>query len=192
MANRYPHTPANKSGASDGRSSQRSPRSAHPRVVKVARIWRKRLQERLLSLMLSIQLLLLFVMPAARSIGVTLPHFAIRGVLLILVLLALAMARSRVAVAIVVLSAALAIAGSFWRHEQPDKVANALSTAGDMLPQLALLWIISMAVFGRGRADISPHPRAIVMYLGIGIGLREPGYRARAVSCQERVPPTVY
>jgi len=72
-----------------------------------------------------------------------------------LVLLALAMARSRVAVAIVVLSAALAIAGSFWRHEQPDKVANALSTAGDMLPQLALLWIISMAVFGRAARHIT-------------------------------------
>src|SRR6266851_997106 len=149
--------------------TQARPRARHPRVVKITRIWRGRLREQLLSLVLTIQLLILFVMPAARAGGLPLPHIVVRGVLLIFVLLALVLARSRGAMAIVILSVALTIAGSVWRHERPDLVADTVSTAGQVLPQLALLWVISTAVFGRGRATYHRILGAIVMYLGIGM-----------------------
>src|SRR5258708_1060392 len=149
--------------------TQARPRARHPRVVKITRIWRGRLREQLLSLVLTIQLLILFVMPAARAGGLPLPHIVVPGVLLIFVLLPLVLPRCRGAMAIVILSVALTIAGSVWRHERPDLVAGTVSTAGQVLPQLALLWVISTAVFGRGRATYHRILGAIVMYLGIGM-----------------------
>jgi hypothetical protein len=91
------------------------------------------------------------------------------GCFFIPVVLALGLARSRRAMATVILSVALTIAGSVWRHERPDLVADAVSTAGQVLPQLALLWVVSTAVFGRGRASYHRIVGAIVMYLGVGM-----------------------
>jgi hypothetical protein len=127
------------------------------------------LREQLLSLVLTIQLFILFVMPGARAGGLPLSHSVIRGVFLISLVLVLVLARSRGAMAIVILSVALAISGSVWRHERPDLVADTVSTAGRVLPQLALLWVVSTAVFGRGRATYHRILGAIVMYLGIGM-----------------------
>jgi hypothetical protein len=122
-----------------------------------------------LSLALAIQLLILFAMPAARAGGWPLPHFVVGGLLLLFVPLALVLARSWSAMAIVILSVTLTIAGSIWRHERPDPVADIVSTVVQVLPQLALLWVVSIAVFGRGRATYHRILGAIVMYLGIGM-----------------------
>jgi hypothetical protein len=122
-----------------------------------------------LSLALTIQLLVLFAIPAARAAGWALPHFVVGGLLFLFVPLALVLARSRSAVAIVILSVALTIAGSIWRHERPELVADTVSTAIQVLPQLALLWVVSAAVFGRGRATYHRILGAVVMYLGIGM-----------------------
>jgi hypothetical protein len=131
----------------------------------MTRVWRGRWREQLLSLVLAIQLLILFVMPAARAAGLPSPHIVMRGVLLILAALGLLLARSRGAMAIMILSVALSIAASAWHHERPELVAD----AGQVLPQLALLWIVSTAVFGRGRATYHRILGAIVMYLAIGM-----------------------
>ena len=147
----------------------RQPRARHSRVVKTMRIWLGRLRDQLLSLLLTIQLLILFVMPAARAAGLPLPHIVIDGVLFMPIVLAVALARSRGAMATVILSVALTIAGSVWRHERPDLVADTVNAAGQILPQLALLWVVSTAVFGRGRATYHRILGAIVMYLGIGM-----------------------
>ena len=80
-----------------------------------------------LGLLLTIQLLILFVMPAARAVGFRLPHIVIDRVLLIPVVLALVLARSRGTMATVILSVALTIAGSVWSHERPDLVADTVS-----------------------------------------------------------------
>ena len=68
-----------------------------------------------------------------------------------------------------IFSVALTIAGYVWHHERPDLVSDAVSTAGQVLPQLVLLWVVSAAVFGRGRATYHRILGAIVMYLGIGM-----------------------
>jgi hypothetical protein len=127
------------------------------------------LREQLLSLVLTNQLLILFVMPAAQAAGLQLPYIVIHGALLMFVLLALALARSWGAMIIVILSVALPIAGYVWHHEQPDPLTATVNTAGWVLPQLAMLWIVSTAVFGRGRATYHRILGAIVMYLGIGM-----------------------
>ena len=147
------------------RTTQSWPRARHPRLVKMTRVWRGRWREQLLSLVLTIQLLILFAMPAARAAGLPSPHIVVRGVLLILAALGLVLARSRGAMAIMILSVALSIAASAWHHERPELVAD----AGQVLPQLALLWIVSTAVFGRGRATYHRILGAIVMYLAIGM-----------------------
>jgi hypothetical protein len=149
--------------------TNRQPRARHSRVVKTMRIWHARLREPSLSLLLTIQLLILFVMPAARAAGLPLPHVVIDGVLFIPVVLTLVLARSRGAILTVILSVALTLAASVWRHERQDLVADTLRTAGLVLPQLALLWVVSTAVFGRGRTTHHRILGAIVMYLGIGM-----------------------
>jgi hypothetical protein len=145
------------------------PRAEHPRLVKITRIWRRRWRERALSLVLAVQLLLLFAMPAARAAGLPSPHVVVRGLLLVIVVLALVLVRSRGAMAMVMLAVALTMAGSLWHHERPDLVGDIASAAGLVLPQLVLLWVVATAVFGRGRATYHRILGAIVMYLGIGM-----------------------
>jgi hypothetical protein len=118
---------------------------------------------------LAIQLVVLFAMPAARAAGLPSPHFVVRGLLLTIVALALVLARSRAAVAMVIVSVALTVAGSLWHRERPDALLDAVSAAGQVLPQLALLWVVATAVFGSGRATYHRILGAVVMYLGIGM-----------------------
>jgi hypothetical protein len=141
----------------------------HSRVVNAMQIGLGHLREQLMSLLLTIQLLILFVMPAARATGMPLPHIVIDGVLFLPVMLVLVLARSRGAMATVILSVALTIAGSVWRQERPDLVADTVSAAGQVLPQLALLWVVSTAVFGGGHTTYHRILGAIAMYLGIGM-----------------------
>jgi hypothetical protein len=133
------------------------------------RIWLRRLREPSLSLLLTVQLLILFVLPAARTEGLPLPHIVIDGMLFMPAVLTLVMARSRVAAATVILSVAVTIAATVWRHGRPDLVADTVGTAGHVLPQLALLWVVATAVFGRGRTTYHRILGAIVLYLGIGM-----------------------
>jgi len=133
------------------------------------RIWLRRSREQMLSMLLTIQLLILFVMPAARAAGLPLPHIAIDGLLSVPVVLALVLASSRGAMATVILSVALTIAVSVWRHGRPDLVADTVNTTAQVLPQLVLLWVISTAVFSRGRTTYHRILGAIAMYLGIGM-----------------------
>src|SRR3954469_13089879 len=79
-------------------------RAKHSRVVKMTRIWRERWREPALSMVLALQLLVLFVMPAARTAGLPLPHFVVRGLLCFFVMLALLLARNRSAMAVVIVA----------------------------------------------------------------------------------------
>jgi hypothetical protein len=151
------------------RISQRRPRAGHPRAVKITRIWLRRLREQLLSLVLMLQLLILFVLPAARTASVPLPHVVVRGLISLFLALALLLARGRGPKAIMILSVALTVAGSAWHFAQPDMVSDAVNTVGQVLPQIALLWVVSTAVFGPGRTTYHRILGAIVMYLGIGM-----------------------
>src|SRR5471032_2179242 len=141
----------------------------HSRVVKTMQTWLARLRGQLLRLLLTIQLVILFVMPVARETGMPLPHVVIDGMLFIPVLLALVLARSRSAMAMVILSVVLTIAGSIWRHERPYLVADAMSASGQVLPQIALLWVVSAAVFNSGHTTYHRILGAIAMYLGVGM-----------------------
>jgi hypothetical protein len=71
--------------------------------------------------------------------------------------------------AMVILSVALVIPASIWNHEPPNLVVDTVDTVGQVLPQLTFLWIISTAVFGRGRATYHRILGAVVLYLGIGM-----------------------
>jgi hypothetical protein len=135
----------------------------------MTRIWRGRWREKALSVVLAVQLLVLFVMPAARASGLPLPHSVIRGLLFMFVVLSLVLARSRGAMAMVIASMALTVAGSVWHHVRPDPVSETVSGAAQLLPQLALLWIVLTAVFSRGRPTYHRILGAIVLYLGIGM-----------------------
>ncbi len=145
------------------------PRARHPRSLKLVRIWLGRLRHRLLTVLLVLQVIALFVMPAARSAGVNVPHMVVYGVLLAFVVLAIVLSHKRGALVTITVSVTLTLIAIAWRQEHPDAVNYGLAAAGPILTQLSVLWVVSAAVFGPGRS--SPHRvlGAVVMYLGIGM-----------------------
>jgi hypothetical protein len=146
-----------------------APRATHPRYLKLARIWIRRLRERLLTVLLVLQIVMLFVMPGLRSAEIVVPHMVVYGILLSFVVLAIVMSRSRGAMATVALSVCLTILGGIYRREHPNLVTHWIAAAGPILAEISVLWVVSTAVFGPGPS--SPHRilGAIVMYLGIGM-----------------------
>lgn len=145
------------------------PRARHPRTIKLLRIWLSRVRHRLLTVLLVLQVIALFVMPAARSGGVNVPHMVVYGVLLAFVVFAIVLSHNRGALITITVSVTITIIGIAWRQEHPGVVNYGLAAAGPVLLQLSVLWVVSAAVFGRGPS--SPHRilGAVVMYLGIGM-----------------------
>jgi hypothetical protein len=139
------------------------------RSVKLMRIWHRRLREQLLTLLLSVQVFILFVMPTVRAAGLLVPQITIYVILLVFVALAIILSRSKVAIVIMTISVVLTIIGIIWRHEQQDLLTDTISTVGQVLTQLSLLWVVSSAVFGSGRITYHRILGAVVMYLGIGM-----------------------
>lgn len=145
------------------------PRARHPAGVKLLRIWLSRAREPLLSVLLAIQIFILFVLPAARAMNVPIPHFAVFAVLLSILMVAIILSRSRLAILTMIVSTVLTIAGAIWRTAEHNLASNSISAAGQVMTQMTLLWVVSTAVFGRGRT--TPHRilGAVVMYLGIAM-----------------------
>ena len=143
--------------------------SLDPSVIKIVRIWHKRLRERLLTALLAIQIFIIFVMPAARATGFQISNFIVHTILLAFIILATVLSRSRAAIGIMIIAVILEIFGIIWRHNQVDLTANVISAAGQVLTQLALLWIVTGAVFSPGRITYHRIMGAIVIYLSIGM-----------------------
>ncbi len=137
--------------------------------VRALRKWHGRLREPMLTLLLAIQIMSLFVMPGMRSVGFSPPRIVTIAVLLVFVGLAAILSRSRAAKVMLVASVALTIAGGVWRSEHANLLTNAVSTMGQVLTQLSLLWVVASAVFGPGRTTYHRILGGIVMYLGIGM-----------------------
>jgi hypothetical protein len=148
--------------------AKKPPRASHPHYIKRLRIWQRRLRERLFILLLIIQIFSLFVMPSVRAAGLAIPHIIIVGIFLIFVTFAIVLSRSRYAIATMIISAALTIIGTKLRQEQPDLLNDIISTTGQVLTQLSLLWVVSTAVFGPGRTTHHRILGAVTMYLAIG------------------------
>jgi hypothetical protein len=97
------------------------------------------------------------------------PQLAVYAVLLSFATLATVISRSRPAIVAMVVSVALSVIGLIWRQHRSDMLTDAFSTAGQVLTQLCLLWVVSSAVFGDGRTTYHRILGAVVMYLGIGM-----------------------
>ena len=148
--------------------NKNNPPATDPRGVKIVRIWHRRLRERLLTILLVVQIFSLFVMPSVRASGLQVPHFAIYAVMLILVGLAIVLSRSKIAIVIMIISTVLTVIGVFLHREQQDLLTSALSAMGQVLAQLSLLWVVSTAVFAPGRITYHRILGAVIMYLCIG------------------------
>jgi hypothetical protein len=149
--------------------SKTRPPGKDPRTIKRLRILHYKLREPMLTVLLAIQIISLFIVPSVRAAGIPVPQTAVFSVLLVFVTLAIVLARSRNAMLTMIASVILTAIGIIWRQEQPDFLTDAVSTAGQVLTQLSLLWVVSSAVFGRGRTTHHRILGGVVMYLGIGM-----------------------
>jgi len=140
-----------------------------PTGLKLLRIWRQRFREGLLTVLLVVQIFILFIMPAVRASGVPIPQIAITIVLLTFVSLAIALSRSRIAIVTLVVSVILTIIGLIWSSTEPNLLTDSVAALGQVLSQLSLLGAVASAVFGPGRITYHRILGAIVMYLGIGM-----------------------
>jgi hypothetical protein len=145
------------------------PAAADPKHVKTMRIWHRRLREPMLTLLLAIQIFMLFVVPTIHAAGFIVPHVFIWAIFLTFVTLATIASRSKTAIVIMMISVSLTIFGTMLRHEDATLSTDLISTVGQVLTQLSLLWVVSSAVFGPGRTSHHRILGAVVMYLCIGM-----------------------
>jgi hypothetical protein len=101
--------------------------------------------------------------------GISISHNVVYYVLLIIAGLAILLSRSRKAMTMMIVSVVFSIFGILYHHEKPDLLTDAINTAGQVLTQISLLWVVSSAVFGPGRTTHHRILGAVVMYLGIGM-----------------------
>jgi hypothetical protein len=145
------------------------PRARRPVTVSTARVWLGRFRDPLLTVLLAVQIFILFIMPCIRAAGLPLPQLAVYAVLLSFAMLATVISRSRPALLAMIVSVALSVTGSIWWHEQRDALTEVFDAAGQVLTQLCLLRVVSSAVFSEGRTTHHRILGAVVMYLGIGM-----------------------
>lgn len=141
----------------------------YPDSVRKMRIWHRRLREPLFTLLLTIQVFILFIMPSLRSAGLEISHMAVHVVLLIFIAVAIILSRSRSAIVMMMVSVILTALGIVMQDQHADLLTDTTITVGQVLTQFSLLWVVSSAVFGPGRTTHHRILGAVVMYLGVGM-----------------------
>jgi hypothetical protein len=126
-------------------------------------------RERLLTILLIVQICILFVIPAARLLGLRVPRSATDAALLLFVVLAISISRRRAAMLTMALAVALTISASLLHHARPDLATDVTAAVAQVLTQVSLLWVVGTAVFGPGRITHHRIVGAVVMYLAIGM-----------------------
>jgi hypothetical protein len=132
-------------------------------------LWQRRLRDPALTVLLVVQLIVLFVVTPVAALGVPLPPVLVDLLLAALIGAVLVITPSRTAIAVSVFSVIVTSGSAVLRIMRPSLLNSAIGHAGTILGLITLSYVISRAVFAEGRVTIHRIQGAIVLYLNFAI-----------------------
>jgi voltage-gated potassium channel Kch len=145
----------------------------HPIVVdnrrKSLHLWRDRFRDPALSVLLALEICLIFLAAPLAAKGLPLARPIIEGMVLAVVMIVGMLSRRRVAIAAILLGLAATLGSRPLGSELPPIALNLLHRGGDILTFAALTWVVSDAVYAPGRITFHRLQGAAVLYLNAAI-----------------------
>jgi hypothetical protein len=133
------------------------------------RPWQDRLRDPGLSLLLILQLCLVFFAAPLAAKGVPIGRPIIESMVLTVVLIVVVLSHRRGAIALILLGLAATLASFPLGPEWPQVAVIVLRRGGNILAFSALTWVISHLVYAPGRITFHRLQGAVVLYLNLAI-----------------------
>jgi len=129
------------------------------------RDWRDRFRNPSLTVLLVLQLFLMFVALPLAAIGVTLAEAVAQSLLLVVLTVVVVLSHRRVAIVIILLGLAADAASVVPGWRWSPMAASVLTNGGMILVFSALTWVVVHAVFAPGRVTFHRLQGAVIAYL---------------------------
>jgi hypothetical protein len=160
-----------KTGAEEAVTVHGSQR--HPAIVanprRSIRAWQDRFRDPALTVLLVLEICLIFLGAPLAAKGVPLAKPIIETMLLAVVLIVGTLSQRRGAIAAILLGLAASLANDSLGSQWSPAVASVLQRGGTILTFLALSWAVSHAVYAPGRITFHRLQGAAVLYLNAAI-----------------------
>jgi voltage-gated potassium channel Kch len=131
--------------------------------------WRNRFRDPALSVLLVLEICLIFVAAPLAAKGLPLVRPIIETMVLGVVVIVGMLSHRRVAIAAILLGLAAGLTSRSLGSEWPPIAASALHRCGDILTFAGLTWVVSDAVYAPGRITFHRLQGAAVLYLNAAI-----------------------
>jgi hypothetical protein len=129
--------------------------------------WRDRIRNPSLSVLLVLQLFLLFLAVPLAATGLPLAGAVDQWLLLTVLALVVMLSQRGGAIVIILLGLAAILASVTPSRDWPPMTASVLHRGGIMLTFSALTWVVAHAVYARGRVTFHRLQGAVVVYLSL-------------------------
>ena len=129
---------------------------------------RERWRDPLLTALTLVLVALMFIVAPLQAAGVTQAQEFGFAVILLVVFAAIVLSGSPIAIVVMLVAIGLAAAAAVLRLQQPSTLDVYLKASAWILMGLALIWVVTRAVFASGRITYHRVMGAILLYLAIG------------------------
>ena len=137
--------------------------------MRSIRPWQDRLRDPGLSLLLILQLCLVFLAAPLAAKGLHIARPIIESMVLAMVLIVAVLSRRRGAMGLILLGLAATLASFLLSPQWPPVAVMVLRRGGNVLAFSALTWVISHLVYAPGRITFHRLQGAVVLYLNLAI-----------------------
>jgi hypothetical protein len=131
--------------------------------------WQDRIRDPSLTVMLVLELCLLFLAAPLAAKGLPIARPIIETMVLAVVMIVVMLSNRRGAIAVILLGLAATLASRLFGPEWPLVATSALRYGGNILSFSALTWVVSHALYAPGRITLHRLQGAGVVYLNLGI-----------------------
>ncbi len=133
------------------------------------RTWQDRARDPALTVLLIVQLFAMFVLTPVAAMGLPISPLVVDFVLAAVIAGVMVISRSRSAIVLALLAVAISVGAAALRVFRPSVVNTVIGHGGTMLGMITLTWVVSRAVFARGRVTIHRIQGAVVLYLNFAM-----------------------
>jgi hypothetical protein len=129
--------------------------------------WQDRVRDRSLTVLLVLQLCLVFLAAPLAAKGLPIARPIIETMVLAVVVIVVMISHRRGAIAVILLGLLATLANLSLGAEWPSAADSAVHRGGNILIFLALTWVVSHAVYAPGRITLRRLQGAVVLYLNL-------------------------